>query len=297
MSKKNSHLQRQIWKYHGEKPLPKELEKLIQSISDSYDNYEKENKLLNRIMNLSSEELFNANNELRKRNDELDRFVYSTSHDLRAPLTSILGLLQLIQLSEGKGETDKYLDQIKQTTLQLDNFIQDIVNYTHNKKLAIVSAEIDFEELIQECISKLNFMSHGDVIQKIINIESPHPFFNDRQRLDNLFSNLISNAIKYYNPDVQDPFVKIDITVNEDIAKIMIEDNGIGIDPVHLEKIFDMFYRASAKSKGSGIGLYIVQEIVEKLNGTISVESELKKGTTFSLTLPNQHKHVPVKRE
>ncbi len=288
MSKKNSHLQRQIWKHYGDKPLPKEVEKLIQTISDSYNNYEKENKLLNRIMNISSEELFTANSELRKRNDELDRFVYSTSHDLRAPLTSILGLLQLIELSENKAETDKYIYQIKQTTLQLDNFIQDIVNYTHNKKLEIDSEEIDFEVLIEECLSKLNFMSDADAIKKIIEVDASIPFKSDRQRLHNLFSNLISNAIKYCNPNTENPFLKVGVTVNGKEAEIVIEDNGIGIDRTHLDKIFEMFYRASAKSKGSGIGLYIVKEIVEKLGGSISVESELNKGTLFTLTLPNQ---------
>ncbi len=288
MSKRNNHLQRQIWKYYGDKPFPKELEKLIQSVSDSYDNYEKEHKLLNRIMDLSSQELFDANAELRKRNDELDRFVYSTSHDLRAPLTSILGLLQLIELSKDSEDIDKYLGQIRTTTLQLDNFIQDIVNYTHNKKLDITYGEIDFKKLIEDCLDKLNFMSNSESIEKVIEIDGPVAFHSDIQRLNTLISNLISNSIKYCKPDSKDSFLKVRVTISPKEAVITIEDNGIGIDKVHIDKIYDMFYRASAKSKGSGIGLYIVKEIVEKLKGSISMSSELNMGTTFTLVLPNQ---------
>ena len=284
----NKNLQRQVWKHYGEKPIPKELEILIQSVSDSYDNYEKEHNLLNRIMDLSSQELFDANTELRKRNEELDRFVYSTSHDLRAPLTSILGLLQLIELSKNKEDVKEYLSQIKISTEKLDNFIQDIVNYTHNKKASIEYIEIDFENLTQKCFDKLSFMSKAESIRKTIHIKSKSPFNSDVQRLDNLMTNLISNSIKYYNPASEDPFIKVDISINTKEANVKIEDNGIGIKESNLDKVYDMFYRASASSKGSGIGLYIVKEIVEKLSGSVSVNSVLGKGTTFQLVIPNK---------
>lgn len=288
MSKRNNHLQRQIWKHYGDKPIPTELIDLIDSISKSYDNYEKEHKLLNRIMDISSQELFDANTELRKRNEELDRFVYSTSHDLRAPLTSILGLLQLIELSGNEDDTKQYVNQIKLTTQQLDNFILDIVSYTHNKKAEIDYEEIDFEKLIDSCMDKLSFMTNAGLIKKEIEIESNVAFYSDQQRLYNLFSNLISNSIKYCNPDSDEAFIKINIKVMDSHAEILIEDNGIGINSEHLDKIFNMFYRASAISKGSGIGLYIVKEIVEKLSGTISVDSTLNHGSTFTLTIPNK---------
>lgn len=282
----NKNFQRQIWKHLGEGSVPEGLEPFLQSISDTYDNHEKENKLLNRIMDLSSEELFDANAELRKRNEELDRFVYSTSHDLRAPLTSILGLLQLISLSKSTEDTEKYLKLIKHTTEQLDDFIQDIVNYTHNKKSEIEYSEIDISSLIDASIEKLSFMANASSIKKVINVKSDASFFSDVQRLNNLISNLISNSIKYADTG-RGPFIKIDVEVNKEQASIKVEDNGIGIRAEHLDKIFNMFYRASANSKGSGIGLYIVKEITEKLHGTISVESELNRGSIFKISLPN----------
>lgn len=284
----NKRLQRQIWKHHKE-PLPESVHELIEAISTSYDRYEQELELLNRIMDLSSEELFQANAELRKRNEELDRFVYSTSHDLRAPLTSILGILQLFKLTDDPEKIEEYLELIKTTTTNLDNFIQNIAVYTHNKKVDLQNSKVDVEKLIRDSIEKLSFMPNADAIEKTITVKCEAPFYSDPQRLANLFTNIISNSIKYFHPKRKKPFIKIDFHNDQERASITVEDNGIGIKEGHLEKIFDMFYRASYKSKGSGIGLYIVKEIVDKLSGEIEVFSNFNKGTTFRITLPNDN--------
>ena len=105
-----------------------------------------------------------------------------------------------------------------------------------------------------------------------------------------MLSNLLSNSIKYYNPERKSPFVKVTINQNKCGVVIIIEDNGLGIEEKHLDKIFGMFYRASSKSKGSGIGLYIVKEIIDKLAGTVSVDSMFGVGTTFNLSIPSRTK-------
>ena len=130
----NKRLKRQLLAHYDDQPIPDDLTSLLQSISDTYDDDERENKLLERVVNLSSEELFTTNTKLRKRNQELDRFVYSTSHDLRAPLTSIMGLLQLIEIEKNPKNVEKFLGLIKTSAVNLDNFIKDIVDYTHNNK-------------------------------------------------------------------------------------------------------------------------------------------------------------------
>ncbi len=285
----NRALKRLIWRNLGkDAEIPDECYSLFQSISDSFDTHDKEYALLNRIMDLSSEELFAANTELRKRNEELDHFVYSTSHDLRAPLTSILGLVQLIELTDDAESKATYLEKIKTSTLQLDSFIQEIVSYTHNKKVEILSELVDFDSLITKCISRLSFMNTSTNIEKIIDVEVDIDFYSDPQRIDNLLSNLVSNSIKYHNPESEAPFVKISVRSEKGKAIIKIEDNGIGIKKENQKKIFDMFYRASAQSKGSGIGLYIVREIVEKLSGSVKVSSILGEGTIFTISLPNR---------
>ncbi|MEM1408499.1 MAG: ATP-binding protein, partial [Bacteroidota bacterium] len=103
-----------------------------------------------------------------------------------------------------------------------------------------------------------------------------------------IFRNLISNAIKYVDPNKDDSFIKLNIVISSASAEIMIIDNGIGISEHTLPKIFDMFYRATESSEGSGIGLYIVKNAIDKLGGSIKINSAEKKGTTFKIKLPNQ---------
>jgi signal transduction histidine kinase len=100
-------------------------------------------------------------------------------------------------------------------------------------------------------------------------------------------NNLISNAIRYYNPAVSRPYVEISILANSEHAEIIVRDNGIGIDEKYHDKIFDMFFRVSKKSVGSGLGLYIVKETIEKLDGEIGLTSEKDKGTEFKILIPN----------
>ncbi|VAW28681.1 hypothetical protein MNBD_BACTEROID06-530, partial [hydrothermal vent metagenome] len=99
--------------------------------------------------------------------------------------------------------------------------------------------------------------------------------------------NLISNAVKYHNPDSKKSWVKVNVVTTKELIKIKVSDNGIGIDDDKVEKVFDMFYRASENSFGSGLGLYIVKETIEKLGGTITVVSKNNVGTTVSLNIPN----------
>ena len=113
------------------------------------------------------------------------------------------------------------------------------------------------------------------------------PFFSDRIRLDNIFTNLLSNSLKYYNPDSPNPYVKLTANLVDNGVEIVIEDNGIGIEQQYHARVFEMFFRASEQSKGSGIGLYIVKEIIDKLKGEISFESTFGEGTTFKVFIPS----------
>lgn len=285
----NKALKRLISRHLGKDAhTPEELDDLFQAISNLLDERDKEYSLLNRIMDLSSDELFNANTELRKRNEELDRFVYSTSHDLRAPLASITGLLVLLERTKSEKKKEQYLSNIKRSTEQLDSFIQEIISYTQNKKEDVVSKPIDFDEVVTKSFEKHEFMHTDKPVEVVKDIKHLRPFHSDPRRLDNLFSNLISNSIKYYDPKKDNPYVKVTVRDQDKHAFIQVEDNGIGIGEAHQSKVFDMFYRASSASKGSGIGLYIVKEILEKLDGQISIESELTTGSKFKVLIPNQ---------
>jgi signal transduction histidine kinase len=171
---------------------------------------------------------------------------------------------------------------------KLDDFIEDILDYSRNARLEVLRKAIDFKQTIEGIMKNLIHMDGADKIELKLEIDQKEEFISDRARVSIVLSNIISNAIKYTYPAERIPFIAIRIKCSNKLAIISIEDNGIGINTKDKDKIFDMFYRATSKSKGSGLGLYIAKEAVEKLNGTIKMESELTKGTKFSISIPNQ---------
>lgn len=227
------------------------------------------------------------NEELIKINSELDRFVYSASHDLRAPLMSVKGLLNMIKVDPDKQNADHYLALMERSVEKLDNFISDIINYSRNSRMDIMPKEIDFHSLLEESIDSLKFMEGAEDVRSIKVISIEKPFYSDYSRLLIIFNNIISNAVRYRDVWKKDSFLKIEIKALEDKAYISFSDNGVGISEEYVDKVFKMFFRASADSKGSGLGLYIVKSAIEKLNGVIAVDSKLGEGTTFTIEIPN----------
>lgn len=227
------------------------------------------------------------NRKLIKTNTELDRFVYSVSHDLRSPLTSILGLINFIEAESGEPDTIKHILMIRESVDRLDNFIKNILNYSRNNRLSLKVQKIDLQKNINEIVRSYTGNPDTKDIEFIIDINQQQPFFGDQIRLNTIIENLISNAIKYHKEEGTDNFIKISSESDSEILTLTITDNGIGIDPKYHTKIFDMFYRLNSKKVGSGIGLYIVRDTVELLQGTIAIESELNKGTSFAITLKN----------
>ncbi|WP_109830490.1 sensor histidine kinase [Reichenbachiella versicolor] len=282
----NKLLQRQIKKY-TEEDIPDHMNELMSSISQAYDYYERDQALVERVMDISSKELLSANEELKKINTEMDRFVYSTSHDLRAPLLSILGLLNIIEKENEQYDLKGYLQLLRDSTVKLDRFISDIIDYSRNSRLEVLATELDITELIKESFQHLNYLPGCSSLLKLVNVDAPVKYFGDERRISIVLNNLISNSIKYQKKDIADSFVNIEASVSKDYLVIEIEDNGLGIDTPYLKKIFDMFYRANPDAKGSGLGLYIVQETIEKLNGNINVESTFGEGTRFTVKIPN----------
>ncbi len=225
-----------------------------------------------------------SNKELRKTNAELDSFVYSVSHDLRAPITSVLGLLNLAQGEKNRATLQKYLDMISKSVIQQDLFIKDILNLSRNSRLNLNRTEINFEEIVNEIFEQLRYINHLKV-GKSLEIEQQKPFYSDESRIRVILNNLISNAIRHHNG--RQPQVDISVQIKPKYAHISIRDNGIGIAKEHLNKVFKMFYRATDTNHGSGLGLYIVKETLDKLQGNIKLKSELNKGTEVYLQIPS----------
>jgi signal transduction histidine kinase len=181
----------------------------------------------------------------------------------------------------------KLLDMQERSLRKLDKFIYDIVNYSRNNRVAIEITPIDFTLLIDETFEQLQHMEQFEKIQRTIQIDRSIDFHSDPKRLSILLNNLISNAIKYNDITKANPFIRIEVKKTDQGVAIHVADSGEGMSPDHIPKIFDMFYRGSLRSVGSGIGLYIVKEVVLKLNGTIRVHSEKGEGSEFIVELPH----------
>jgi signal transduction histidine kinase len=237
------------------------------------------------IRKQAEEKIQRTNLELSKRNTELDNFVYSVSHDLRAPIASVLGLINLAKKDIDIHMKDMYLDMIQKSAMQQDLFIKEILDQSRNSRLEVKREEIMFQPLIEETFTQLKFATNAvQNVEKVILVNQEQPFFSDRWRLKVILNNLISNAIRYRNG--RDPVIKVNVDICGDAASLAIEDNGKGIEKDHLPNIYKMFYRATDDGAGSGLGLYIVKEAIEKLNGNINIESEVGKGTTVKLQIP-----------
>ena len=252
------------------------LEQLNEELA--FQNDEKENR---------AAELIGTNTELLKTNRELDRFVYSVSHDLRSPLTSIMGLVSFIEEESQEADTLEHIGMIRNSVNRLDEFIKNILSYSRNNRTGLDIVHIPLQKTVIEIVNSLRSIKDAEGIHFDIDIQEQQPFYSDRLRLNTLLENLVSNAIKYHKTDHTDRFIKITGHSDQNNSVLSIIDNGIGIAAEHHKKIFDMFFRLPNKKNGSGIGLYIVKDTVQILQGSINVHSIEGKGTTFHITLKN----------
>jgi signal transduction histidine kinase len=241
-----------------------------------------------RINQTASFKINNQNKELRKTNEELDRFVYSVSHDLRSPLASILGLVSIYELETSDQEKQNIVKLIRGRTLKLEDFINKILDYSRNSRVDKSQIRINFYHLVVEVVDSLRYIPDFDLVDIKINIAEDLTLFSDSDRLKIILSNVIGNAIKYIDRTKEKHFVTISTHYEGDQLRIIVDDNGIGIATHHQEGIFEMFYRATQASDGSGIGLYIARECASKLGGQISVQSQENVGTLFQINLPKE---------
>lgn len=237
-----------------------------------------------RMVNNSERTLIEKNRELTKVNRELDRFVYSASHDLRAPLSSIDGLIELSK--RDIINRDEYLDLMKGRILVMDKLIHDIIDYSRNTRVLPTNEKVNFHQFILEIVELMKYSNSNKNPKVQILMDESLTIQTDPSRLRVILNNLISNSIKYSDPGKDELIIAIAASVSNDNFTFSVEDNGMGIADDQKGKIFNMFYRASENAAGSGLGLYIVKESLERLNGSIQLQSQVGKGSIFIVTLP-----------
>ncbi|MNX76816.1 Sensor histidine kinase RcsC [compost metagenome] len=233
---------------------------------------------------VSKKEIEAKNENLILVNHELDHFVYSASHDLRSPITSLKGLIEITQLEDDPNQIKRYLNLMHQSLTKQDRLINDIIDYSKNKRKEVVMEPVSLQELFDEAISQLMHIENANQITftKELLVDKIQ---SDNLRLKIIISNLISNAIKYADCNKQEMYVSIKTYFIDGFHKIEVADNGIGIHDEYKDNIFQMYFGTN-KNKGSGLGLYIVKEAVKNIKGNISVSSQSNIGSKFIVTIP-----------
>lgn len=232
----------------------------------------------------------NKEEELLKAREVIGLFINSCSHTMRGPLKSISGLVNL--LYEGKSysesETKTFLKLIQGTALKLENTLDELEHLLENSQQIIHKKEAYLTDLIDEVIDSCKPEMERTGIHLEVCIDQTSPFFTDVSRLRIILSNIMNNAIQFSDDTKKAKEIHISVRTTSSNLCIAISDNGIGISPENHSKIFELFFRGTEKSSGAGIGLYVVQDMITKMGGSIHIDSVPKRGSIFTINIPNQ---------
>lgn len=223
--------------------------------------------------------------QLQAVNRELETFMYKSSHNLKGPVASIRGLLQLAEREVKDVRAKEYLELMNRSARGLENTLEELLDITRLKQGSLKVESVDLRHMLDEISNKLKFMPEWDKLQFRVQVKQDQPFFSDPHLLHSILQNLIENAAKYRDP-VKASEIIVYASQGKHILEVRVEDNGVGIAPEMQERVFEMFYRGHAMATGTGLGLYIVRNAVQKLGGAISLKSEKNKGSVFKFTIP-----------
>ncbi|MDF3078422.1 MAG: hybrid sensor histidine kinase/response regulator [Sphingobacteriaceae bacterium] len=237
---------------------------------------------------LANSMLSSKNAELQKAYNELDKFATSVSHDIRGPLSGVLGGIHVAQKSDDIHELKEMLGLMEKSVNQLDEFIRSMHDYYSIRRGDLNISVIDFDELVKNLQDIYEIYGKVNKVHFSTTIDQEGSFRCDELSLKLILNNLLSNAFKYQKLDSENKFVDLSISVSRGVATFRVKDNGIGIPPHHIQEVFNLFFRASAQAPGSGFGLYNVKDATMKLNGEIQVESNLDEGTVVEVVIPTK---------
>lgn len=223
--------------------------------------------------------------KLKKANGELDTFLYRSSHDLRAPLTAILGLTNAIKRMKDLDDVREFLDLIQIKVQQADKVIKDIITLRKGQQVGLTISKVNVPKTVSRIFDLLSSPANNKI--KLVLEPEQYVLFTDQEKLDTALGNILSNAMKYHNLDQPNPRISVLTRKIENGLELRVEDNGIGIEDKYLSKIFNMFYRANKNSQGSGLGLYLTKDAITQIGGKVEVYSKVGVGTTFKLILKN----------
>jgi signal transduction histidine kinase len=295
----NKLLRRQIRKYLKGVEIGPEMERFMDAVSESYDHMDRDQDLMRRAMETSSDELLAKNRELQAKNSTLDSFVYRVSHDLKTPANNLISMVKMLsdvlEKSEPSPMVRQILDHLDKAGNSMRTRIFDLLEMTRvEHRMQEPPEPLAMDELISDVLKDLDQQITNTDARIDIDFAATPVLLFGKENMVSILANLVGNALKYRQPD-RKPEVRVYTATEGEDCFLVIEDNGLGMD---LEKygnrLFSMFARLHDHVEGTGIGLYIVKKIVENANGNIHVASKINVGTKFTLRFPREiAQHAP----
>lgn len=218
-------------------------------------------------------------------NSELDTFLYESTHALRRPLMRIQGLSELILTIREKEKTEEYLQLIDKTVKGMDSMLEKLIQVNENNHREVRHEAIDFKQLLGEVMQKME--DHW--LEEMVVVPEGYTIRSDAYLMRVLLTNLMENAMQFPREEGSGHSMKVEIIPNDEADVIRVTDNGMGIAKDQIPHIFDMFYRGTQHSKGNGLGLYVVKKVVERLDGSVQVESREGEFTSITVRIPRTH--------
>ena len=235
---------------------------------------------------LTASLLKKKNQALEKAYHELDQFAYSATHDMRGPILSVLGVIELLKTIPVSAETVEMIGMIENAMLKLDGYIKSLHEHYSIRRGELHFTEINTLDLIGDVSALYDPVASLKQVCFIKKHSGSETFRSDLPSLKIVLANLLSNAFKYQREQASDKRVELEVSVGSHEAIIKVSDNGIGIPENDLPDIFEIFFRATTAEYGSGFGLYNVRDILNKLGGTIEVSSKENQGSVFTVRIP-----------
>lgn len=245
------------------------------------------NKVLEQKVNERTDEIQHQKELIEEKKKDLDTLIYRASHDLKGPLKTILGLSNLGQ--NDPGNEKEYFSRIEASVQKLDYTISSLININKVNNTELTYEKIFITEIIESCTLAFKHQIGFEKFKILVEIDTFADFCSNQQIVNSVFQNLIENAFKYRNPESDNPQLKIKGIITTTELEIKFIDNGIGIAPEYINKVFEMFFRADSNNKhGMGLGLYLSKISLHKLGGNIAIESHVGFGSIFTIKIPNK---------
>ena len=266
-----------------------ELERAHEVIKGQIEELGELNNKLQSTVDIRTKELELANQELKLANLELDNFIYKSSHDIKGPLVRLIGVCHVALLDVQDEKAREYIMMLSDTAKHVNDIFDRLKAVSHINNVSLTQERVDFIATIDRIRNNLKGFEGYNSIEFVLRIEEDLEFYADGFLIETILHNMIENAVKFQKKSDKDyKFIRVGVKREKAHIKISLVDNGIGIKETDHDHIYKMFSRAALEHQNVGLGLYIVKQCLDKLNGTINLLRNKEKFTEFEIKVPIQ---------